>query len=229
MGSKQGSISFYLIATIVLMVSSLIGVLVLIRKNQDNRNKAFGICPGDQFYCGGCINACRNITNKTCNQLIAEECGPQNQKWTNCTSGGGLTISDRCVSAPNLDAALSLCSGSFPLNGCNDPNFTKNTSNALCFKDNFCGAQQIDIFTPQFCWVHIEDHTACTVPTNIPPVSTPIPTKTPTLTPKPTNTPTGTLVPTKTPTLTPKPTNTPTGTLVPSKTPTLTPKPTNTP
>ena len=232
-----GKIKYQLLA-IIFLILSLVSTLYLVKLKQDIRNKATPLCLTDtrcgnvcdMVYCSSCINGCRLATYKSCNQWIAEECGPQNNQWTNCTTGDGLTVTNRCVTASGLDASLSLCPGTFPSNGCNDPNFTKNTSGTLCFKDNFCGAQQIDVWSPKQCWVHVEDRTSCTSPTPTEkPTSTP--TRVPTLTPTriPTSTPTGTIIPSLTPTNTPIPSTTPTGTLAPTNTPTNTPPPTGGP
>jgi len=122
--------------------------------------------------------------------------------------------------------------------GCQQNETVVRNTSSVCFDDNFCGTQQIDLQNAGSCFISVADKTGCkTIPpkatltpkptSTLKPTNTPTPTRTPTTTPtvKPTSTPTGTPAPTS------SPTSTPTGTPAPTSTPTETPKiiPTSTP
>ena len=120
--------------------------------------------------------------------------------------------------------------------GCQQNETVVRNTSSVCFDDNFCGTQQIDLQNAGSCFISVADKIGCnTVQPTTKPTLIPTVTPKPTITPKPTATikPTNTPVPTRTPTptVTTKPTNTPTGTPAPTNTPTNTPKiiPTNTP
>jgi hypothetical protein len=223
MDSKRGSISFYLIATIVLMVSSLIGGLTLIKRNQELRRSAIG----ERFSC----TREQAATHPRC-----EDPSPKNSRWEDswcvlniCPYGD--TDNNTACSQGDRDVIITYghCFNTIIPEVANLPP-------SLCYQfDTVVGENNHSWCNlghpPSICTGYQDNLDTCSAqtptstPTPIPPTSTPTPNATSTPTPKLKLTST----PTPKPTSTPRPTNTPTGTLVPTNTPTNTPIPTNTP
>ncbi|HPR99723.1 MAG TPA: hypothetical protein PLU63_02860 [Candidatus Woesebacteria bacterium] len=190
------------ILSILFLLFSLIGVLYLVKNNQDIRNKA---APGD--YNGGSL--CNGYINNYCSQygVTATLSKCPNQWESSCWNSQTIKGTSLCMDK-------NFC-GSQQL----DVYYNDGGSCWVDYWDYSCDAPTATPIPP----------TNTPIPTNTPtPTGTPKPTNTPT----PTNTPKPTATGTPKPTNTPTPTNTPkpTATGTPEPTATNTPiPPTNTP
>lgn len=247
----------YRVLSILFLSLSLIGVMVLVKKNQDNRNLAVindnSICSSGQKLCQknrqgnntGFLCKCLTSLDPNDWQCTTQDLSacPTSSGSTDPTSGtydgckvNGVvvgTINGRCITAVSGKSLPQMwkynCPGRTDLaGGCQqNEQVIPAGSSSVCFENNFCGSQQIDSDIWQDCFMSVVDK--CSTPTQ--PLSQVHPTNTPipTSTPRPSITPTITPRPTLTLTPTPSPTSTPTLTPTPSSTPTPGPSSTPTP
>lgn len=238
----------YKVLSILFLFCSIIGAVILVKNNQDNRNRATGTdkCSEGQKTCQKNSDGkntgflCKCLTELDpndwqCTTKDTSTC-PTDSGDTDPTSGkcgnGVGVISGRCIKAATGKTLPQMwkykCPGKMDLSGGCQENeqVVEAGASSVCFDSNFCGAQQIDSDVWQDCFISVVDTNCNVSPTNSPtkkPTSTPSPTK------KPSSTPTLTLTLTPSPTLTPTPGPSSTPTLTPtpgpSSTPTLTPTP----
>jgi hypothetical protein len=186
---------------------------------------------------------CVDLSPGTCKKSVWQ-CNTQNT--TSCPQNGGVDpsnfsdncspynakISGRCFVSLDPTKPISAVVNIYKCpnttstsGGCQQNLTTENrslTATTVCFPDNYCGVQQMDI-SPS-CFMSVVDQSSCNT-SRVSPSSTPTPTPKPTATTTPRPTATNTPGPTATNTPGPTATNTPGPTATPG--PNATPTPTS--
>ncbi len=174
-----------------------------------------GSCGNNEYFCGGCINACRS-GSQTCDEWIAQECGSGGTGqfcWGQCcTDESGKDCVDHpesgvcsdlgnghdtCVNTtftncpePGILYKCRIIDGNIP-SDCNEatPGYEETVLNTDQFDDTYCGLQQLDL-----CNGYGQSrYDLCEGLVNSPTPTKPSVQETPTT--PPTNTPTATVTP----------------------------------
>lgn len=181
-----------IIATILgllLLVGGIAGGVILTQQNQQISEKAdVGSCSsfGTPTQCESSCSPvksngqqfqCKWLSNQGCIES-AQECSTSGGGWGGNSGGcsqyhAKFSENNRCLESTTADPISPTkykCPGYFGGGGCQQ-NGQVITAQKVCFDDNFCGTQQIDLNYPN-CWISVQEGAGQCLP---PPDNTPPP------------------------------------------------------